>query len=270
MEREDDQVLAEQDQTVIRSASSETMGARFLRRYALVLRASIVAGAAGLVLIAFGKLLHGSSAFLSEVFVEGGKVVVVTSVIGLIFEFLMHERFVERVKQQVAPVGNQVSRLDKSIDQLQRTVAITSGAIESGLSAVYSDRDEALTQVGRSLSRARRDQELRIIGISLGDFLCPHGRLYGRVVDALEAGVNIKALLLDVTSEAAMTRAQREESGDAAPPYASPEWITWYHSTRCYDELKTASDVARTYVKGSQARNQPRADSACSNVKHTA
>jgi len=230
------------------TSSEESFGARFVQRYALVLRASIVACAAGFCLLAFGKLLEGQSHFFSDVFVEGGKVVVVTSVIGLIFEFLMHERFVERVKQQVAPVGDQVSRLDGSIDRLQRTVAITSGALQSGLSAVYSYRDEALQKIARSLSIAGKGSEVRILGISLGDFLCPHGRLYPDVTQALDRGVNVKALLLDLTCEAAMTRAEREEISEDTPKQRGADWREWYRNTQCYNELKTASDVARRYV----------------------
>jgi hypothetical protein len=107
-----------------------------LQRYSLILKAAGVAGTLGLLLIAVGFLLPRFPV-LSITLLEAGKVVVVTSVIGLIFEFVMHERFVERVKQQVASVEGQVGRLDASIDHLQKTVAITSGAIESGLSAVY-------------------------------------------------------------------------------------------------------------------------------------
>lgn len=73
-----------------------------------------------------------------------------------------------------------------------------------------------------------------------------HGRLYGMTTFALANGIKVKALLLDLDSDAARTRAQREE-GDATTPMArdSSEWNMWYHTTRCYNELKTASDVAR-------------------------
>lgn len=212
------------------------------RRFALVFKATGIAGVIGFLLIALGHAFRSEAPFWSEIIVEGGKVVVVTSVIGLLFEFLMHEHFVERVRAQVGSV-------EASIEHLQRTVAITSGAIESGLSAVYSEREQAIDEIGTLLSQANNGDELRIVGISLGDFLCPHGRLYRRLVDALGAGMNVKALLLDMDAEAAHTRAQREEGSDGrAPVFRSADWEGWYHATRCYDELKTASDVARTYV----------------------
>jgi hypothetical protein len=230
------------------SRQAEYTSTAFLQRYALILKATGVAGLIGLLMMALGSLLGRYSSIWSETVIEAGKVVVVTSVVGLIFEFLMHDRFVARVKQQVVSVEEQVKRLDTSIDQLQKTVAITSGAIESGLSAVYSDRQQAIDEIAALLSRAKEGDELSLLGISLGDFLCPHGRLYRRLAEALHAGANVRALLLDMNSDAARTRAQREEGAPGTPTFESPDWAEWYHSTRCYDELKTASDVARSYA----------------------
>jgi hypothetical protein len=105
----------------------------------------------------------------------------------------------------------------------------------------------ALKELAKILCFARPGEELRLLGISLGDFLCPHGSLYGPTAAALNAGVHIRALLLDMSSDAAKTRAQREESRTGTPSFDSSEWIDWFHETRCFDELKTASDVARTY-----------------------
>jgi len=222
-------------------AESDSLLQAFLRRYRVVITATVVSIAVGLFLMAIGESLHAVSFLWSGVLWEGGKVVLVTSFIGLIFEFVMHDRFVHRVMSEV-------NRLDRSIDNLQTTVAITSGAIDSGLSAVYNDRQRAIEDLEKILLHARRGEEIRILGISLGDFLCPHGRLYGPTAAALTAGINVRALLLDVSSEAAKTRAQREESHeDTTPPFNSPAWELWYHETRCFDELKTASDVARTY-----------------------
>lgn len=223
------------------SSDPESLLQSFSQRYRVVLIATFLSGAVGFFLMAFGEWLLGRSRFWSNIATEAGKVVIVTSVVGLIFEFVMHDRFVKRVTKEV-------KRLDESIEVLQRTVAITSGAIESGLSAVYSDRQQAISDIDELLKKAKRGDHLMLSGISLGDFLCPHGRLYGRVASALTAGVNISALLLDMGSEAAKTRAQREESGSDTPMFDTGPWLDWYHETRCFDELKTASDLARSYL----------------------
>ncbi|HXH89945.1 MAG TPA: hypothetical protein VNN25_00075 [Thermoanaerobaculia bacterium] len=225
----------------MKSIEKDSLYQVFMERYRVVLLATTLSAVVGLVLMATGEWLHDRSHLWSSIATEAGKVVIVTSVVGLIFEFVMHDRFVKRVTRDV-------KRLDESIEVLQRTVAITSGAIESGLSAVYSDRQKAIDDIDGLLKEAKRGDHLMIAGISLGDFLCPHGRLYGRTSDALTAGINISALLLDMGSEAAKTRAQREEIGPETPKFGTPLWLEWYYETSCFDELKTASDLARSYL----------------------
>lgn len=137
----------------------------FLRKYQVVLAATAVAGSAGLLMLAFGSLLRPHSHIWADAISEAGKVVVVTSIIGLVFEFVMHDRFVHRVLEQV-------NRLDTSILHLQSTVAIRSGAVESGLSAVFSDRKQAIDEMENLVKTSEPGSELRLVGISLGDFLC--------------------------------------------------------------------------------------------------
>jgi hypothetical protein len=213
----------------------------FIDRYRVVLVATVVSIFIGLLLMVIGESLHDISPVLQTVLLESGKVVLVTSFVGLIFEFVMHDRFVHRVMSEV-------NRLDRSIDNLQTTLAITSGAIESGLSAVFSDRHIAINEISQMLSNAQKGEEFCILGISLGDFLCPHGRLYGPTAAAITRGVRIRALLLDMNSDAAKNRAQREEGNQSSPKPNDQSWDSWYQTTRCYDELKTASDVARSYI----------------------
>jgi len=215
----------------------------------LIAVATSVAFAIGLGLLFVAKGFLDKAAVWADVFTEAGKVVLVTSVVGLIFEYLMHERFVQLVEGRVGVLQRHVAALDRSIDRLQKTVAITSGAIESGLGAVYSERQKAIDEIGGLLSRAESGEEMRLLGISLGDFLCPHGRLYGTTLQALARGVQIKALMVDLNAEAAKTRAQREENTESSPAFGSPEWTGWYHETRCYDELKTATDAAADYAR---------------------
>lgn len=213
----------------------------FVERYRVVLVATIVSVVIGLLLMIIGESLH-DIILLRTIFLEAGKVVLVTSFIGLIFEFVMHDRFVHRVM-------GEVNRLDHSIDNLQTTLAITAGAIESGLSAVFSERHRALNEIAEMLSTAQEGKEFCVLGISLGDFLCPHGLLYGPILAALNRGVNIRALLLCMNSDAAKTRAEREEGNHSTPNRENSSWEDWYHETRCFDELKTASDVAKSYIK---------------------
>ena len=178
----------------------------FLDRYRVVITATVVSVAAGLLVMALGESLHARSPTWSAILWEGGKVILVTSFIGLILEFVMHDRFVHRVMTEV-------NRLDRSIDKLQTTVDITAGAIDSGLSAVYTDRQRAIKDLQGTLGSPVRGSTLRIIGISLGDFLCPHGSLYGTTAQALAAGVNVSALLLDMTSDAAATTLEARRPG---------------------------------------------------------
>jgi hypothetical protein len=61
-------------------------------------------------------------------------------------------------------------------------------------------------------------------------------------------GVSIKALLLDVNSPAAATRARTEEGTPTSPEITSEGWAEWFQRTKCHDELKTATDVASRYI----------------------
>lgn len=203
----------------------------------------------GGVIMFIGFVIAQGAGALSHLLIEIGKVIVVTSIVGLIFEWIMHERFVDRVKEQVQSIEQQVRRLDDSVDTLRKTVDITTGAIESGLSAVYGERRKAVEEVGELLADAGPGKELLLLGISLGDFLCPHGHLYQATAHALNRGIRVKALIVDLESEAARTRAQWEESTSDTPQFGSAEWTTWYHSTRCYNELKTATDAARNLAR---------------------
>lgn len=166
---------------------------------------------------------------------EAGAVIMVVAVVHLIYEVYIH-----RV------LHNDIRRLGVTVQRLQRTVSIVGGAIESGLSAVYSSRDEVNLAMSEQMDRMKPRSSLKILGISCGAFLCPHGALHGsfrRVLGLKD--VTIEALLLDIKSDAAIERARIEEPHIFVTPSDPQDSRNRYDVTRCHNELKTATDFSQ-------------------------
>ncbi len=177
---------------------------------------------------------------------------------------------------------NQIGVLNGSIKRLQDTVAIASGAVESGLTAVYSERRECLEEINTKLhqliddSKAVGDKapkiEIRMLGISLGDFLCPHGLLQPTFRELLKlSNFVLEIIILKDRCNAAYRRALREEEGK----FSSEEQKTIeklfdasvkipkdsYEKTKCHDELKTATDYLHDLIiRKTLDRDQPNKD----------
>ena len=193
-------------------------------------------------------------------------------------------------------IKEQVSRMDSSIADLQKTVAIASGAVESGLTAVYDARGEALDKIDEALRRiideaklarnaprrlqrrgkGKKDEDttiaVKMLGISLGDFLCPHGRLQGTFRELIKVKrCSIDIIVLKDHSRSAYRRAFREEQGkfttddrgplDYDPNNPSDMFTDSYSRTKCHDELKTATDYLRDLLeRKSIDRDRPNKD----------
>lgn len=191
-----------------------------------------------------------------------------------IIDGLLTVRFHVNIENQVAhlesSIKSQVNTLDTSITTLQNTVAIASGAVESGLTAVYAERKICLEEIGEKLNRiisnaksARESAphvEVKMLGISLGDFLCPHGLLQPVFRELLKLSpCTIEVVILKDGSRSAHRRALREEVGkfkeedriafNDDPTKTPKTFIDSYERTKCHDELKTATDYLHDLLK---------------------
>ena len=165
---------------------------------------------------------------------EAGAVLMVVGVLHLIYELVIHK-----------VLHKDIISLGKTVVKLQRTVSIVGGAIESGLAAVYSSRDEVNKAILEEMEQMKPKETLKILGISLGAFLCPHGALHGAFRKLLERkDITIEALILDADSIAAIERAEMEEPRFFARAQTQEKRIA-YQTTRCHNELKTATDFAQ-------------------------
>jgi hypothetical protein len=190
----------------------------------------------GILFLALGMFLRAR--FGDEWFVlltrEAGAVLMVVAVIHAFYEIVIH-----RV------LHGDIVRLGIAVEDLQRTVSIVGGAVESGLAAVYSSRDDVNKALKDEMDRMSAGSTLRMLGISLGAFLCPHGALHGAFRELLERDdISVEALILDTESSAAIDRARREEPR-AFARLNEGQHRTAYSSTRCHNELKTATDFAQ-------------------------
>ncbi len=96
---------------------------------------------------------------------------------------------------------------------------------------------------------------VKLVGISLGDFLCPHGFLHGTVRDMLadpKSCIKFRVLLVDHNSAVA-TSAPCEEEPDHFLAGGGG-----FEKTKCHDELKTATHVAEGYKTTYPSRFQHR------------
>ena len=125
--------------------------------------------------------------------------------------------------------------------------------------------------------------EISILGISLGDFLCPHGSLQPTFRELLKLKCfNIRVAILADGSNAAIYRAILEEYGKFEflikdnkdnKDYASIEKDQSirdvYDTTKCHDELKTATDYLHDLVCRQQMdRNAPAHDESVEATLH--
>lgn len=143
---------------------------------------------------------------------EGSAVTLAVALIHLVYEFAIHREF-----------ELEIDKLGQTVQGLQRTVFIAQGAVESGLSAVYSIRDEVNEDIATLMANLRERKQsgklprsespdVRLIGISLGAFLCPHGALHGSFRDLLtDEDISVEAILLDDGSDEAIVRARPSE-----------------------------------------------------------
>ncbi|MBN1805357.1 MAG: hypothetical protein JW837_08915 [Sedimentisphaerales bacterium] len=187
-----------------------------------------------------------------------------------IVDGLLTIRFQVNIENQVADLENsiktQVETLDMSITTLQNTVMIASGAVESGLTAVYAERKICLEEIGENLTQiinnaksakeSASEVEVKMLGISLGDFLCPHGILQPIFRELLKVNkCTIEIVILKDYSTSAYRRALREEEGkfnktdiekfNAKPLNPTGSFAKSYKATKCHDELKTATDYLK-------------------------
>lgn len=196
-----------------------------------------------------------------------GEVILTTAIVTAMYEGFANARYLGVImalfQDALRPLKAEVPRLESGIEKLQRTVEIARGAVESGITAVFSNRLEALTQIKEALEKAASGEHphwsaghpvtgeeqvpvVDLVGISLGDFLCPHGFLYGTVRDIVEdpeSRIRFRVLIVDHTSEVALERARREE------PHHFAAGGGGYEKTKCHDELKTATHVADGYME---------------------
>jgi hypothetical protein len=213
----------------------ETYGIRHQITYRVVIPIFI----AGVILLSLGIFCEeynwGIDKLISFIIKEIGVVLMVVAVIHSIYELRIHKY-----------LHGDIMKLGYNVEKLQRTVSIVGGAIESGLSAVYSSRDEVNKAIEEEIENMKPGSKLRLLGISLGAFLCPHGALHGVFRKLLaKKDLNIVALILDANSEAALERAKLEEPRFFINKQSKDEILEAYGKTRCHNELKTATDFAQ-------------------------
>jgi hypothetical protein len=233
----------------------------------LIFAACGVTGAIGAAMV--GLYYVGDPSQLGrwrEASLRVGEVILTTAIVTALYEGFTNARYLGVIKalfqDALKPLKEEVPRLEDGIEKLQRTVEIARGAVESGITAVYSNRLEALTQIRDALQQAAAGDHphwsvapgkldgnqttvVDLVGISLGDFLCPHGFLYGIIRDIVAdpvSRVRLRVLIVDHSSEVALERAKREEPQHFKPGGGG------YEKTKCHDELKTATHVAEGYL----------------------
>ncbi|MFP4053942.1 MAG: hypothetical protein ACLFV7_08780 [Phycisphaerae bacterium] len=214
-----------------------------------------------------------------------GATLIVTAVVTLFYSMTIDSR-----------MQKDVTRLQNCIGSLQDTVAVAQGAVDSGLAAVFANRNDprareaifnALHEMAPPEEGGKRvasgkpgdDPDVRMLGISLGDYLCPHGPWKSSFYSLLQnPGIQVRMLILQDGSRNAIERAYREENclwtegweevdGDKrsvevvcaynpqqgadtyCPGFDEDRCVEEsgdcpYWRTRCHNELKTATDVA--------------------------
>ena len=192
----------------------------------------------GLLLLTLGIILrtrYGEEHWPILLLREAGAVLTVVAVLHAVYEIVIHK-----------VLHGDIVRLGVTVEDLQRTVGIVGGAVESGLAAVYGSRDEVNRAMIEEIEKLQPNSTMRLLGISCGAFLCPHGSLHGAFRKLLTRNdVTVEALILDTDSQAAVERASLEEPRAFAGIRARDEERVAYAATRCHNELKTATDFAQ-------------------------
>ena len=218
---------------------------------------------------------HGVDVFAYRVLLSTlGSIMAGTVVIEGAFQL----RFHRQIQQEVTALSN-------NILTLQETVMIAKGAIDAGLTAVYATRGECLNKIKELLEeklqgvRNASPEEhihIHILGISLGDFLCPHGSLQPTFRELLKyKRFKISVAILKDGSSAALYRAAHEELGkfhglcgegpNFVPDKTNAAIMAIYNHTKCHDELKTATDYLTDLVERHQIdRDEPAQDKGVS------
>lgn len=200
----------------------------------------------GVMLIVTSQILRESyniNVLYTDIIRELGVVIMVIAVIHSLYEFVIHQ-----------VLHKDIAKLGHNVEKLQRTVSIIGGAIESGLAAVYGSRDEVNKAILEEMEDMESGSTLRLLGISLGAFLCPHGALHGAFRKLLERkDITIEVLILDTNSDSAINRAQFEEPRFF---FNAKDVHEAYQHTRCHNELKTATDFAQDLADRCYYRDQ--------------
>jgi hypothetical protein len=193
----------------------------------------------GVILLSIGIICEeydlGIDKNVSLIIKEIGVVLMVVAVIHSVYELRIHKY-----------LHGDIIKLRFNVEELQKTVSIVGGAIESGLSAVYSSREEVNNAIEEEIRKMKPGSTLKLLGISLGAFLCPHGALHGAFRMLLaKKDIEVIALLLNADSDSALERAKMEEPRFFINKTGTDEIKNAYQKTRCHNELKTATDFAQ-------------------------
>jgi hypothetical protein len=220
----------------------------------------------GIFLITVHIILINQSGFINNsivyrIFVELlkdlGGVLLAIGLISIGYEITVNRKLFDNI-----------SRLKHTIKDLQDTVSIASGAIDSGLTAVYTTREESKNAIREVLEELIADEnnkeiEIKLLGISLGDYLCPHGGLHSIFRELIQlTKLKLSLLILEDKSQSALARASREEPHkfpqniESQRLYENPEVLKAYESTRCHDELKTATDFIKDLLTRKEAQKE--------------
>lgn len=203
--------------------------------------------ALGLLLIGNSKLIGVGDDKTRVLFGDIGKVVLMAGAVAFLYEVFVRYSFFRTMRAEMVdllePLRREERKLGDTIALLQNTVEMASGAVESGIAAIYAERSAALGALEALLTTAGKGTRVCLSGISLIDFLGPHGRLSTFLQEQLaRRNLDCQVLILDDKCSAARDRARREE----------PDWFQGrdgYEKTKCHGELLTATNEAERYAQ---------------------
>lgn len=230
----------------------EPVGDKGSYRYILLSAVSIILF--GIILMAGGIFARNYPSSASEWFMEAGRTILVTGIMVFFYEFALRHFFLEKTKgvfeetmdsttMALEAIYERVNLFGKKFEDLEETVVFARKAIESGLVAVHPNRGSAINKIKEKMSTIDDDTDVRLCGISLGDFLLERGKLHKLFLNCLQKKNNFKfsIVMLDPDSEAAKEKARREES------YTYRD--DCYQATSAYNELIAAHRKAESLKK---------------------
>ncbi len=142
--------------------------------------------------------------------------------LALITYTLIDSIFTVRKNREISKrIDDFALKLGENIEKLQYSVGITQGALDTGLSAVKATRNDAIKEIKANMDEIiskcnendSQKYKIKILGISLGDYLCPHGPLYHEFKELInKKNVQIQILILKDGSHSAIQRAKIEEN----------------------------------------------------------